>query len=116
MKKELKSAWINALRNRGREQGRMNLLKDGKYCCVGILCEVVGYGKQDVLNIDGSVKFVACVNNQVYGMAALLPPSVRQNLSLPEKVLNTCYEMNDSKKMSFAEIADWLETNLEVTE
>lgn len=42
MKADLKAKWIDALRSGKYEQGRGALLNDGKYCCLGVLCEVVG--------------------------------------------------------------------------
>jgi len=42
MKADLKAKWVEALRSGKYEQGRGALLNDGKYCCLGVLCEVVG--------------------------------------------------------------------------
>lgn len=42
MKPELKKAWIEALRSGKYEQGTYNLKHNGKYCCLGVLCEIAG--------------------------------------------------------------------------
>jgi hypothetical protein len=40
MKKGLKKKWVAALRSGKYEQGREYLQADGKFCCLGVLCEV----------------------------------------------------------------------------
>lgn len=40
MNKTLKNKWIKALRSGKYEQGKGNLNHDGRYCCLGVLCEV----------------------------------------------------------------------------
>lgn len=42
MKADLKAKWLEALRSGKYEQGRGALLDGGKYCCLGVLCEVAG--------------------------------------------------------------------------
>jgi hypothetical protein len=40
MKPEVKAQWIAALRNGEYQQGQMSLSKDGKFCCLGVLCDL----------------------------------------------------------------------------
>lgn len=40
MNKDIKEKWVTALRSGEYEQGRGYLAVDGKYCCLGILCEL----------------------------------------------------------------------------
>ena len=40
MRKEIADLWIKALRSGDYEQGRLYLNADGKFCCLGVLCEV----------------------------------------------------------------------------
>jgi hypothetical protein len=40
MKKEIKKRWVDALRSGEFRQGRRYLKRDGKYCCLGVLCEI----------------------------------------------------------------------------
>jgi len=42
MDKKLKAKWVKALRSGAYHQGRENLLYDGKYCCLGVLCRIAG--------------------------------------------------------------------------
>lgn len=40
MKPEIKKLWVKALRSGEYEQGTHQLVKDNKYCCLGVLCEI----------------------------------------------------------------------------
>lgn len=40
MKPEIKKLWIDALNSGEYQQGRTFLHKDGKFCCLGVLCEL----------------------------------------------------------------------------
>jgi hypothetical protein len=40
MNKEVKAKWVAALRSGKYEQGDGALLMDGKFCCLGVLCDL----------------------------------------------------------------------------
>ena len=40
MKSEIKELWLDALNSDNYRQGRGQLLKDGEFCCLGVLCDV----------------------------------------------------------------------------
>src|SRR5689334_11788613 len=40
MNKEVKDQWVAALRSGEYEQGKGTLQEDGKFCCLGVLCEL----------------------------------------------------------------------------
>ncbi|SRR6266496_2435950 len=40
MKQDVKELWVNALRSGEYEQARRKLSVDGKYCCLGVLCDL----------------------------------------------------------------------------
>ena len=42
MDTELKKKWVAALRSGQYQQGKGYLKKDGRYCCLGVLCSVLG--------------------------------------------------------------------------
>ena len=47
MKAELKTKWIEALRSGKYNQGRRALVTNqGSYCCLGVLCDVMGKEKE----------------------------------------------------------------------
>jgi len=53
---EIKTLWVEALRSGNYPQGKDYLKKDGEYCCLGVLCEVVDL-EQETWN-SGEVKFI----------------------------------------------------------
>lgn len=38
---EVKKLWVDALRSGDYKQGNGKLLLDGKYCCIGVLCDLM---------------------------------------------------------------------------
>lgn len=40
MNEEIKAAWVAALRSGEYEQGTEYLSRDGKFCCLGVLCDL----------------------------------------------------------------------------
>lgn len=47
LKKKYKKRWLKALRSGKYEQGDGTLLYNNKYCCLGVLCDVVSSEMQD---------------------------------------------------------------------
>lgn len=43
MKKALAMKWVEALRSGKYKQGARYLKKNGRYCCLGVLCEITGF-------------------------------------------------------------------------
>lgn len=92
---ELKQRWVEALRSGRYQQGRGYLRKDGKYCCLGVLCDVV-----DSTGWDGDTF------NERF---SLLPYELKQRLNISNAVEDKLTDMNDSGDYTFNEIADWIE-------
>lgn len=40
MREEVKKKWVAALKNGEYEQGRAQLKNEGKFCCLGVLCDL----------------------------------------------------------------------------
>jgi len=115
--------WVNALRSGDYEQGQDYLCRDGKFCCLGVLCEIQGLPKQ---NVEGDIYFVfdnmnsyatkRAVQQSVIPRAAqatiledlnltqVVEDEVGDKLSLHTRLI--C--MNDEGR-SFNEIADFIE-------
>ncbi len=55
--KVIRKEWVKALRSGDYEQGEGQLVRDGKYCCLGVLCEIIGM-KQSKHIIDGHKDFI----------------------------------------------------------
>lgn len=52
MNPEIKAKWIEALRSGKYKQGRGRLQRDGGFCCLGVLCDILG-AKWEVRGRDG---------------------------------------------------------------
>lgn len=136
MNEEIKKRWIADLRSGKYEQGQGSLEKDGKYCCLGVLClqaVEAGIAERWVISQldydyhpsyyheDGTIRFgidydasdsvaPACV----YDWAGLEDgnPSIfyDDDGKLPNSLAsNSLAEMNDSGLYDFNQIADVIE-------
>jgi hypothetical protein len=106
---QLFDAWVSALRS-GRYQQDYGFLKtDRGFCCLGVLCEVAGLRSE-----KGS-----SYSEWFYSDSSKLLPErffpglSRDGLANLESGVKSLIEMNDRDKLSFSEIADFLEKNRE---
>lgn len=112
MDKELKDKWTAALRSGVYEQGHEKLNSNGKLCCLGVLCEVLGAKK--IEHADGVVSY-----NLLGGETSITVLSSYQArvLGISVRNITKLWHMNDgidskpfeTKSKTFAEIADWIE-------
>jgi hypothetical protein len=98
--KQLKEAWIEALRSGEYEQGKQQMeTKDGRLCCLAVLCRVakVEYPR-DAFDLDNEklqeFRDECCLGDHSCGIQAQL------------------IDLNDDQNKSFPEIADWIEANV----
>ena len=96
--------WVRELRSGKYSQGRGSLLRNGKYCCLGVICEELRVGKELIDETDGSFLFG--------GESAYLPVVVRNFLELGFDIQEWLVYMNDSWRASFKQIADFIEERL----
>lgn len=94
MKAELKAKWLAALRSGKYKQGAGSLYEeiDDSYCCIGVLCDVMGMQKGKIECFDGLVDW-----QTVGGMRV--------------ETASSLASMNDTGS-SFTEIADYIEANI----
>jgi hypothetical protein len=65
MNQEIKEKWIAALQSGEYQQGHDYLTSEGKYCCLGVLCDV--YRKEMHIGEWGSRGFtIACEYNSAW--------------------------------------------------
>lgn len=103
--KPLIREWVEALRSGAYEQGRYWLRKNGKYCCLGVACDI--YGKQKGLNWEG-VMFL--------DQGSVLPTLVMNEFGLEsaspalpyENKVDAASNLND-RGVTFPQIADLIE-------
>jgi hypothetical protein len=74
MNESIKAQWVAALRSGEYEQGQAYLQKDGKFCCLGVLCDLAV--KAGVITVTGGD-----VTAAEYGPDA-------ETLTLPDKVMD----------------------------
>lgn len=91
---EFKDKWITALRSGEFEQGIHYLCKDNKYCCLGVADVIAGYSPSEQ-------EYITSHHDNV--------PEILRG----ENIL-TCElsSLNDSSRLSFNEIADYIQKNL----
>ncbi len=125
MNSEIKAKWVAALRSGDFTQGTGALNYDGRYCCLGVLCEL---GRQEgVVEKEVEGLFGQYVSKDSERSTSILPYSIRQWAGLgdspevvipdPEEVYErgsivTLIELNDTLRLSFADIADIIEEML----
>lgn len=114
----LKASWLAALRSGAYQQtsGRLHRLRPtprglggqiypAGFCCMGVLCDVIDptqwhHGQME--DAGGSAAWGP-------ELAVNYPPS---GLGLSDAAQTTLGEMNDEQKLTFEQIADWIEANL----
>lgn len=103
MRPDVRTKWLEALRGGGYAQGRGQLRgKDDSYCCIGVLCDVLdpeGWKPEPNLwTWRGTFGFIRHQNAMEIG--------------LPHEIESRLIHMNDKDKLSFAQIADYIEATL----
>lgn len=88
MNPEVKAEWLAALRSGEFEQGKNRLANDGKYCCLGVLCELAvraGVAEKWVQHPDGAMKY-GHRNATDYSdkESGVLPYSVQRWANMPD--------------------------------
>ena len=109
MRKELKEKWLEALRSGKYKQGRGKLRSvDNEFCCLGVLCDVSGQGEWDK-KTEAHYWYGQGNKWGTYG----LPLFMNEFTGLTMGTEETLFALNDVEKLSFNEIADWIEENVE---
>jgi hypothetical protein len=114
------SEWVKALRSGDYEQGQEYLCRGGKFCCLGVLCEILELPKETDTSGDqviGRYLFGGRVGQQSV-IPARLQSTILEDLNLRQTVTDEVGDqralhtqlicMNDEGK-SFNEIADYIE-------
>lgn len=105
--------WIVALRSGKYEQGHRRLHRDGKFCCLGVACDVSGLGQWKPYG--DSTKGYLIGGTEV---TAMLSPPVSAWLGIgcddprldTDGTTITCTYANDVRAYTFPRIADALES------
>jgi len=107
--KEQLDKWLVALRSDEYKQSRHMLRStDGGFCCLGLLAYVINpENYDDTPNESGGYIYHSSQRSSAYSLAFdWLSTGIQDKLTV----------MNDESKLSFKEIADWIEANLKPTD
>ena len=101
--------WIKALRSGEYIQGKNNLCKDGRWCCLGVGCDISGKGTWMSTGF-GDKKYVIGKDSH----NGVMPFSLMEEIGLTWKHLGALVQMNDAKinSFSFKQIADYIESKI----
>lgn len=109
---EMKDKWVAALRSGKYQQGQHELKScTDKFCCLGVLCDVKGLPYGDgFFQLDESTHVDTCLVKRIVVMNG---PSIDKAFYVSNVIQEQLVAMNDSG-VSFNEIADWIENNVNV--
>lgn len=104
MTAETRQAWIDALRSGKYEQGRGALRCRSRYCCLGVLLDVIDPTRWE--EADGAWSW------DRWSMG--IPTDTAEDFGLVRgsRLQPKLMAMNDSQGRSFDEIAYWIEHNI----
>lgn len=122
MDKELKAKWVAALRSGQYKQGTKALRIGDNYCCLGVLCDVVGVNWESTAHLVRSAEetHYTAVGTYDDWDGGVLPPSVRDKAGLRYTDPELHYDgdetpissLNDDAKLDFDTLAQLIEEQL----
>lgn len=117
MDKKVKVKWLKALRSGKYRQARHKLYDGKGYCCLGVLCRVVG-AKSSGIDMYGDRNFWWSPKDSVENVSpAELPQSLRRELKITPSQMTKLIALNDGDDYglgacTFKQIADHIEAKL----
>lgn len=126
MREDIKERWVDALESGQYKQGYGSLNKEGKLCCLGVLCEIavqdgVVTGRNTTIP-SKSIGYVSTSENRPPNWVDhdILPEAVRVWADLKERNPNVSFdgqktvisEINDTYRLTFPEIANLIKDQL----
>jgi hypothetical protein len=126
---EIKRQWVAALRSGDYRQGQKALSVNGKYCCLGVLCdlaekagvvssevtrtEMISFGDEEVdvtfYGAEGSSSFLPEEVVEWAGTDDGMPSIVKPHPYYDDSTLSSALHILNDDGKSFAEIADMIE-------
>jgi len=112
MNKVLKAKWVKALRSGKYKQGTRWLQANERFCCLGVLCELL-----EIPAVPAPTEIWYNEGVFMYDDANGTPSlPTQEKMGLTEDQVRTLWHMNDGQGKyhphTFQEIADYIEVNL----
>jgi hypothetical protein len=104
----LKAKWVEALRSGKYQQGQGYLQKDGKFCCLGVLCDVSDVGEWKTIP-DLYYGYTEIYNYGGHISKRYLTEELQSKLGLPDEEQGHFADLNDEKRKDFHYIANVIE-------
>lgn len=108
---EFRKQWVDALRSGSYEQGQSALRENGKYCCLGVACNLVPEFKwvikDDEYPDSWHVAAPDLTDDYCYGS---MEPALLDHLGLSEAAQDALISANDTDFLTFAQIAYLIES------
>lgn len=104
MDKDIKAFWVDALRSGKYKQAKKQLSDGKKFCCLGVLCDVMAHPLWEHDN-DYDAQMML---DELWE----IPPALRKRCEITCREQTKLIDLNDSENKTFSEIADWIEENL----
>ena len=107
--KEFATKWVEALRSGKYSQTEATLCRPDtcEYCCLGVAGAMTGLDNIDMSELSDLSDFV-----DIFKTKYVFNDGIKQ-LADNQKLQNVLTNLNDVDKLSFTEIADWIEANVE---
>lgn len=105
--RDLLVKWIAELRSGKYAQGQKRLrTPDDKFCCLGVLCDIVGEGNWEKNAMHGEYTYVM----GPHASGAMLP--ISEVFSPLHRYEHNFVKWNDENRWDFKEIADEIESTI----
>ena len=117
MKRCFRQPWLDALRSGKFEQGEGKLrTKENKYCCLGVLYEVTGveWAMTEYFSSYAVKNCQAAKSYDGYNCAGLGDDKRQFGITKDQEI--RLWQLNDCEKLSFPQIADWIEKYIPETQ
>jgi hypothetical protein len=108
----IKTDWIKALRSGEYKQTKEALRKEGGYCCLGVLCDVIIKSKRcdETARWEGPYFTTGTDSDGDLCQAdGELPYDLARSLKISSGIESHLIAMNDDQGKNFQEIADYIE-------